>query len=270
MEKQHPYMSPLYVFVQLYFSSLLRSLRHKLWWKYILFLFRYYIHYIVITFSFLYHCVHYAVIKTKNIFLVNNKINFGAMFTTPGSWKKSFFLFHCYCYYVHYSVILTKKYYFDFHHLYFSTTSTSSTTFTYVIIKRILLFISLLRSLRHVLFHYGNTFNTPWSQKNKFDFYWNTTLTTLRSWKKCSFFISLGRWLWKHLLTWSYIYLLRLTSLTCLKKFPNDILPGKKHVSLKKLSSLGISVESSKFISRMLKILNLNSGSTEMSEKKQK
>ena len=93
MEKQHPYMSPLYVFVQLYFSSLLHSLRHKLWWKYISFLFRYYIHYIVITFPFLYHYVHYAVIKTKNIFLVNNKINFCAMFTTPGSWKKSFFYF---------------------------------------------------------------------------------------------------------------------------------------------------------------------------------
>ena len=46
IEKQHPYMSLLHVFIQLYFSSLLRSLRHKLWWKYILFQFHYYFHYI--------------------------------------------------------------------------------------------------------------------------------------------------------------------------------------------------------------------------------
>ena len=46
MEKQHPYMSLLHIFIQLYFSSLLRSLCHKLWWKYILFQFQYYFHYI--------------------------------------------------------------------------------------------------------------------------------------------------------------------------------------------------------------------------------
>ena len=71
--------------------------------------------------------------------------------------------------------------------------------------------------------------------------------------------------------TSSYMILHLLTTLNVTnlsKKFPNDILSGKKHVSLKKLSSLGILVESSKFISRMLKILNLNSGNTEMPEKK--
>ena len=51
---------------------------------------------IVITkFSFSYHYyVYYAEIKTKNIiFLVNNKINFATTFTTPGSWKITYFYF---------------------------------------------------------------------------------------------------------------------------------------------------------------------------------
>ena len=49
--------------------------------------------------------------------------------------------------------------------------------------------------------------------------------------------------------TSSYMILHLLTTLNVTnlsKKFPNDILPGKNHVSLKKLSSLGISVESYK------------------------
>ena len=55
-----------------------------------------------------------------------------------------------------------------------------------------------LRSLRHdweenLFFHFGITLNTPLLQKKKFDFYWNTTSTTLRLWKKFSSFISLGR-----------------------------------------------------------------------------
>ena len=79
-------------------------------------------------------------------------------------------------------------------------------------------------------FHFGITFNTPLLQKKKFDFYWTTTLTTLRSWEKCYFFISLGRSLWKYLLTWSYIahYITNLS-----KKFPNGILPGKNMCNLK-------------------------------------
>ena len=82
----------------------------------------------------------------------------------------------------------------------------------------------------------------PWLQKKKFDFYWTTTLTTLRSWwEKCSFFILLGRSLWKYLLTWSYIAH-GITNLS--KKFPNGILPGKNMCNLKKLSSSGISVDS--------------------------
>ena len=32
-------------------------------------------------------------IKTKNIFLVNNEINFANTFTTPGSWKVTYFYF---------------------------------------------------------------------------------------------------------------------------------------------------------------------------------
>ena len=79
-------------------------------------------------------------------------------------------------------------------------------------------------------FHFGITFNTLLLQKKKFDFYWTTTLTTLRSWEKCYFFISLGRSLWKYLLTWSYIahYITNLS-----KKFPNGILPGKNMCNLK-------------------------------------
>ena len=73
----------------------------------------------------------------------------------------------------------------------------------------------------------------PWLQKKKFDFYWTTTLTTLRSWwEKCSFFILLGRSLWKYLLTWSYIAH-GITNLS--KKFPNGILPGKSMCNLKNL-----------------------------------
>ena len=88
MEKQHPYMSQLHVFVRLYFSSLLRSLRHKLWWKY-----SYFTSYIVIKIFFISLYVHYVVIKTKNIiFLVNNKINFATTFTTPGSRKIHIFI----------------------------------------------------------------------------------------------------------------------------------------------------------------------------------
>ena len=80
-------------------------------------------------------------------------------------------------------------------------------------------------------FHFGTTFSTPWLQKKKFDFYWTTTLTTLRSWwEKCSFFILLGRSLWKYLLTWSYIAH-GITNLS--KKFPNGILPGKSMCNLK-------------------------------------
>ena len=75
----------------------------------------------------------------------------------------------------------------------------------------------------------------PWLQKKKFDFYWTTTLTTLRSWwEKCSFFISLGRSLWKYLLIWSYI-VHGITNLS--KKFPNGILPGKSMWNLKNFLS---------------------------------
>ena len=79
-------------------------------------------------------------------------------------------------------------------------------------------------------FHFRTTFNTPWLQKKKFDFSWTTTLTALRSWEKCFFFISLGRSRWKYLLTWSYIahYITNLS-----KKFPNGILPVKNMCNLK-------------------------------------
>ena len=137
MEKQHPYMSPLHAFVQLYFSSLLRSLRHKLWWKYILFQFHCYVHCInntatftaLITFSFSFHYyVHYALIKRKNMIFLMNNINFATTFTAPGSWKIISLLL----------LLLRslqrdpdkKMYYFGFHHFYFSATSTSSTTST--------------------------------------------------------------------------------------------------------------------------------------------
>ena len=124
--------------------------------------------------SFTYHYYfHYAVIKMiktkKNIFLVNNNINFAMTFSTPGPWKITYF------YFVTTTTTTTTfttawfrqtKYYFDFHHFRFSTTSTSSATFTmscsrefflsflcfvhYVIIKTKKI-IWLLRSLRHDL-----------------------------------------------------------------------------------------------------------------------
>ena len=91
-------------------------------------------------------------------------------------------------------------------------------TFTFLLHPRLLLpspchdqensfFISLLLLLRHdqkkkiiiiwlllpwpevksFFFRLVATFNTPWSQEKKFDFYCTTTLITLRQWKKCSF-----------------------------------------------------------------------------------
>ena len=48
--------------------------------------------------------------------------------------------------------------------------------------------------------------------------------------KKMFFFISLGRSLWKYLLTWSYI--VRYTT-NLSKKFPKGILPGKNMCNLK-------------------------------------
>ena len=180
-------------------------------------------------------------IKTKNIiFLVNYKINFATLFTTPGSWKITYF-------YVTTTTFTTawfwqKQYYFYFHYFYFSTTSTSSINFAmswsreffvsflcyvhYIMIKwkknnlvttfttpwsrvKNYFFIKSLHSLRHdqkknLFFHFGTAFNKSRSQKKKFDFYCTPTLTTL-----CSFFILLGRSLWKYVLTWSYIYLQR-------------------------------------------------------------
>ena len=58
--------------------------------------------------------------------------------------------------------------------------------------------------------------------------------------KKLFFFISLGRSLWKYLLTWSFMAH-DITNL--LKKFPDGIVPGKSMCNLK-TSSSGISVES--------------------------
>ena len=78
----------------------------------------------------------------------------------------------------------------------------------YCMIKRKFFFILLLRSLRYdqekknfffikslrsILYHselrhFGTTFNTPWSQEKKLNFYCTTTLTTLRSIKKKIFF----------------------------------------------------------------------------------
>ena len=140
--------------------------------------------------------------------------------------------------------------------------------------------ICLLRSLRHNLkvkkyffhlvttfntpwsrekpfFHFGTTFNTTWSQKKKFDFYWITTWTTLRPWKNVIFFnftgtftMEISSYMILHLLT------MHTTSLTC-RKFPNDILPGKKHVQLKKLSSSEISVESYMIHVAVIKYLNM-------------
>lgn len=135
---------------------LLRSLCHKLWWKYILFEFHPYFRYIVITkilLSFLCY-VHYAVVKTKKtLFFVNNNNNFTTMFTTPKSWKipyfysttitkawlwqKIFFSFHNY---VDYTVIIEKK---VFVHI--------ATTFTKSWWREIFFFILLLRSLRNYI-----------------------------------------------------------------------------------------------------------------------
>ena len=56
------------------------------------------------------------------------------------------------------------------------------------------------------------------------------------------------------------------TSLTC-RKFPNDILPGKKHVQLKKLSSSEISVESYMIHVAVIKYLKTCSKMFHMSKK---
>ena len=150
-------MSPLYVFVQLYFSSLLRSLRHKLWWKYILFQFQYYFHYIVITFSFSYHYryVHYAVIKTKRIiFLVNNKISFATSLLLQDLEK------------LHILVSLLplrllqrdsgKKYYLD----------STLTTFSFLPYPRFLLPLPC-HDQGNSFFHFFATFTTSWSKEKK-------------------------------------------------------------------------------------------------------
>ena len=95
---------------------------------------------------------------------------------------------------------------FSYHHT-FTTSWLRQKKISLLIIK----LISQLRSLRHDLrvkiffffityyvhyamikrkpffFHFGITFNTPLLPKKKFDFYWTTTLTTLRLWKNCSF-----------------------------------------------------------------------------------
>ena len=63
-----------------------------------------------------------------------------------------------------------------------------------------------------------------------------------------------------HLLT------MHTTSLTC-RKFPNDILPGKKHVHLKKLSSSGISVETLMIHVAIIKYLKTCSKMFHMSKK---
>ena len=121
----------------------------------------------------------------------------------------------------------------------------------HVMIKRIIFFISLLLSWRHdqkkkiiwllllpwprvkkyFFFHLVTTFNTPWSLKKKFDFYCATTLTTLRSWKKCSF---LFHWdvhyvnVFLHGLTSTYY---AHTSLTCRKNSQMIYSPEKTCVT---------------------------------------
>ena len=193
---------------------LLRSLCHKLWWKYILFEFHPYFRYIVITkILLLFLCyVHYAVVKTKKtLFFVNNNHNFTTMFTTPKSWKIPYFYstttftkawlwqknivfisqlrgLHCdnwekgfrsYCYYLHY-VVMKRNFFFHF-----------VATFTPQLYRE-----------KSFFFHVVATFTTPWSRYNtffstsalywllhshiikKFDSYCTTTLTTLCSWKK--------------------------------------------------------------------------------------
>ena len=131
---QHLYMPPLYfyIFVQLYFRSLLRS-RHAINFDENTFYFNFTTTFTtLITFPFSYHYyVHYAVIKTKNIiFLVNIKINFATTFTAPGSWKITYFYFTTTTTTFTTAWFWPKNILFDFHHFYFSTTSTSSTTFT--------------------------------------------------------------------------------------------------------------------------------------------
>ena len=99
----------------------------------------------------------------------------------------------------------------------------------------------------YFFFHLVTTLTPPWLREKPFSpfrhyvqyamvtqkeiwFYWITTLTTLRSWKKGSFFISLGRSLWKYLPTWSY-FAHYITNLW--KKFPNGMFPGKNVCNLK-------------------------------------
>ena len=82
-------------------------------------------------------------------------------------------------------------------------------------------------------FHVGTTLNIPWSQKKKFDFYWTTTLTTLRSWKKCSILFHWDfhyRNIFLRYLTSTYN---AHTSLTCRKNSQTKFSPEKTCVTWK-------------------------------------
>ena len=90
MEKQHPYM----LYMSLY--------------GYILVF--YYAHY----------AINFDEYRTKNlIFLVNNKVNFATTFTTPGSWKITYFYFIAITTTFTTAWFWQKKIIFDFDHFYF-------------------------------------------------------------------------------------------------------------------------------------------------------
>ena len=149
-----------------------------------------------------------------------------------------------------------KKYYFDFHHFYFSTKFTSFTTFIMSWLREFFFFIFLLLSLRHSqkqiiiiwlllpwprvkkFFFSFSHYVQPWSQEKNFDFYCTTALTTLRSWKKCSL---LFHWdvhygnVFLHDVTSTYF---THTSLTCRKNFQMIYSPEKNMCNLKNFLSL--------------------------------
>ena len=148
-----------------------------------------------------------------------------------------------------------KKYYFDFHHFYFSTKFTSFTTFIMSWLREFFFFIFLLLSLRHsqkqIIIIW---LLLPWPRVKKFFFHLVTTFSHGHR-KRILIFIAPLLWLrYDHEKKCSFFYFtctftMEMSSYMILhlpttlirhypsKNFPNDILPGKNMCNLKNFLS---------------------------------
>ena len=132
MEKQHPYIS----YMSLYgYSLVLYYAHYAIIFDENTFYFNFtstFTSYIVIIFSFSYHYTFTTLwLGQKTLFFLLIIKLISSLRLYARILKNNIFLFHCYYYYVHYSVILTKKILFltftTF--IFLATTFTSSTTF---------------------------------------------------------------------------------------------------------------------------------------------